>query len=318
MDIVKKTISVLLQDYLKISADESVTFLGHEKHSDILETAWKAGKRITKNVLCVRYSETNLTPPQNGFIKSICEPLLTSKAAIFFANEFLDETHFSEAMLQNSRIIIIQNTTALLKGNFLKSDAKKIVRKSRKLADLFTIGKTVTLSSPSGTNIKIDISKSNGVAHTGIPGEPSQIVLLPSGAASIGLTRSSIHGKIILDRIAGVKKKLAKPIILYVKDNQITQIKGAADAELLRKSLRKFGKDGRSITQMGVGTNDLIKLGYSDSEDEKHGGSVYFMLGDNKITKTHGKMLKAIKGLLLKPTLSVDGKLLVENGNILV
>lgn len=318
MDIIKKTISVLLRDYLKVQADEAITFLGHEKHSELLEVAWKAGKRLTKNVLCVKYSEANLTAPQNGFIKSICEPLLTSKTSIFFANDSLDETHFSDALLQNSRIIIIQNISALLKGNFLISDSKRIVRKSRKLADLFTIGKTFSLSSPSGTDIQIDISKSNGVAHTGIPGEPSQIVLLPSGAASINLTKSSLNGKIILDRIAGISKKLNTPITLYVNNNQISQIKGATEAEALRKSLRKFGKNGRTITQMGVGTNDFIKLGYSDSEDEKHAGSVYFILGENQVTKIHGKMLKAVKGLLLKPTLSVDGKLLVQDGKILV
>ncbi len=38
----------------------------------------------------------------------------------------------------------------------------------------------------------------------------------------------------------------------------------------------------------------------------------------NKTTKVHAKMVQAIKGILLKPTLSVDGKLIVEKGKVVV
>ena len=40
--------------------------------------------------------------------------------------------------------------------------------------------------------------------------------------------------------------------------------------------------------------------------------------GQNKTTKVHAKMVQAIKGILLKPTLSVDGKLIVEKGKVVV
>ena len=70
--------------------------------------------------------------------------------------------------------------------------------------------------------------------------------------------------------------------------------------------------------ELGIGTNPIARLIGNILEDEKVFGTVHIAFGSNA---TFGGLTQAgihIDGIILKPSLYLDEKLVVENGKILL
>ncbi|NIR52959.1 hypothetical protein GWO43_30485, partial [candidate division KSB1 bacterium] len=144
-----------------------------------------------------------------------------------------------------------------------------------------------------------------------------ELTFLPAGEACVTINKN-LDGCLVLDRIAGQKRELTKSIQLSIKNGHVTHIKGNEDAERLRRNLRRFGKSGRAVAEIGVGTNGHVSFGASAHEDEKVLGTAHISLGQDQLTKVKGKMLQSVKGIILNPTICIDGRLIVDNGKMLV
>ncbi|MFQ5824988.1 MAG: hypothetical protein ACE5JB_13110 [bacterium] len=311
-----KAARTILKECLNIKAQESVLIVTEESLREIGEALWNCAKKVSNYPLITRFSPKNLNLPE--LPAAVFSSLKNSDTVIFLTQKCVDEQMFEKARQNGTRFVVLQNTSKELIERSLEANYKLISNLSRRLADIFSIGKNLYLKTPSGTETQIAISRIKGNADTGLVHKAGELTYLPAGEACLYLPHNNIEGRIILDGIAGYKKFFAKPIVLFLKNGQITQIKGEKPAEQLRKDIRKFGKNGRRIHELGVGTNNKVALGNSAQEDEKALGTVHIVFGQKHITKVRGKIIPSIKGILLNPTLSVDGKLIVEDGNLSV
>lgn len=316
MTQVDKAARTILKICLGLTIQESVLIVTEESLWEIGESLWKYAKKLSKKPLITYFS------PRNSNLQALPDALSASykncDSVIFLTKKLVNQKIFDEARQNGTRIVVLQNASKELIERSLTANYNRISNLSRRLAEIFTIGKNLYLNSPSGTKAKISIVRKKGIADTGRVHNAGELTCLPAGEACIFLGNNQIEGRINLDGIAGYKKLFTKPIALFLKNNQITQIKGEKAAEQLRKELRKFGKFGRQIHEVGVGTNDKAMLGFSAQEDVKALGTVHVAFGQNRITKGRGKLIQSIKGILLNPTLSIDGKLIIEDGNVLV
>jgi len=310
----EKSTRAVLRNCFDLQPNESLLIVTDKSLTDEGETIWKTALRLSKNSLLLKFSNGSC----NKLPEAVQESLVQANACFVLTSKTLDEKAFDKARQNGSRILVLQNATRTLIERTFETNYKKINNLSRKIADLFSIGKLLHLQSPSGTEARLTISRVKGIAETGMVQQAGEFASLPAGEACVILNHKYISGVVIIDRIAGSKKKRVNPITLNIKDGEITQIKGGQEADVLRKAIRKFGPAGRQIYEFGVGTNPGVKLGNSAEEDEKALGTIHISFGQNKMTKVHAKTVQAIKGILLKPTLCVDGKLIIEKGNIVV
>lgn len=308
-----KSTRAVLKNCFDLKPDESLLIVTDKSLADVGETIWKTAIRISKNSLLLKFSNGT----DNQLPEAVQGALAQANACLILTSKALDEQTFDKARQNGSRILVLQNATRTLTERTFETNYKKITNISRKISDLFSIGKSLQLQSPSGTEAWLTISRIKGIAETGVVQQAGEFASLPAGEARVILNHKYINGVVTIDRVAGTKK-LANPITLNIKEGEITQIKGGQEANELRKAIRKFGPAGRQIYEFAVGTNPCVKLGNSAQEDEKTLGAIHISFGQNKTTKVHAKMVQAIKGILLKPTLRVDGKLIVENGKIVV
>lgn len=304
----------ILRNCLNLKSGESFLIITEESLADIGELIWAYAKRTTPNTVLMKFTHKGV----NGYNLSACihSSLLQANTTLILTPTCLYKKSFNEALKKGCRILTIQNASKALIERIFETNYKKVSNLSRKLADLFSIGKKLHLTSPTGTDLQIPISRIKGLPETGLVHAAGEITNLPAGEACLNIINEGINGKIAIDRIAGVKKKLAHPIILNINKGHVTQIKGKKEAEELRKNIRKFGKSGRKIQEFGVGTNYKVKWGDSGIEDEKVLGSVHISLGQDQATKN--KMVLALKAILLDTTLIIDGKRILEDGNFLV
>ena len=108
------------------------------------------------------------------------------------------------------------------------------------------------------------------------------------------------------------------PIKITVEKGYATKITGGTEARKLVKMLSKFGKKGRNIAELGIGTNDKVKLSGNLLEDEKVLGTVHIALGNNKSMGGNISVPIHVDGVIKKPTVYFDGKIIMKNGKLLI
>jgi len=107
-------------------------------------------------------------------------------------------------------------------------------------------------------------------------------------------------------------------IKIEVKDGFATKITGGRPAKKLNDMLDAVGKGARNIAEFGIGTNDSAKLSGVLLEDEKVMGTVHLALGNNITMGGTFNVPIHLDGIIKKPTVYLDGKLLMKSGKLLI
>jgi leucyl aminopeptidase (aminopeptidase T) len=108
-----------------------------------------------------------------------------------------------------------------------------------------------------------------------------------------------------------------EPITLEVEDGFATKITGGDEARTLIELTEPFGRDGRNIAELGIGTNDKAQLIGSALEDEKVMGTVHIALGDNVSMGGNVSLQSHLDMIIKAPTLLIDGKEIIKDGQLL-
>jgi leucyl aminopeptidase (aminopeptidase T) len=82
--------------------------------------------------------------------------------------------------------------------------------------------------------------------------------------------------------------------------------------------LDAVGKEARNIAEFGIGTNDSAKLSGVLLEDEKVMGTIHIALGNNVSMGGNVNIPIHLDGVVKKPTVWMDDKLLMKDGKLLV
>jgi leucyl aminopeptidase (aminopeptidase T) len=198
---------------------------------------------------------------------------------------------------------------------WLEAEQRRVRERSRKLADILTIGRALQLSTASGTSLKMSIAQNRGTAEMAPLLPEVFYTALPSGRAFVAPVVSSVQGEVFLNSVAGSRGASSQPIYLKIVDGRITLVKGGKGANELRRRLRQPGANARMVVEIGFGLNDKARLGNSEFEDEKVLGTAH--LGFGRST-TGGKIPEIYaRGILQAPSVTIDNKKIIEQGEIL-
>ncbi len=306
----------LLKNSLSLQPRETLLVAAEESAQEVGDALWHTSRKCVSESVLVKFSWRNGS--RHGLPAAVFQGLQQVDAAVILTPHLLLPASFEPVLAKRTRVLVVYNTTPGQLERSLQTAYGKISYRSRRLADIFSIGKKLRVTAPNGTDVTFDIARIKGKAETGLSQQAGELAYLPAGEACVLFNKSNAEGAIVLDRLAGRKKRLAHHITLRIKNGHITQIKGAAEADHLRKELRKIGTTGRGIFELGVGTNDRVEIGRSPQEDEKALGTVHVSIGKDFVTKSQGKLIQSVRGLVLSPTLTIDGRTIVEDGKILV
>ena len=200
----------------------------------------------------------------------------------------------------------------------LNADYKKISKLTIKLAKMMDKAKTVRVTAPNGTDITMSLEGRKGIASKGLFHKKGESGNLPTGEAYAAPVEGKTEGVFVADGSFAVIGILKTPIKIKVEKGLATEITGGKEAKQLIKMLSKFGKKGRNIAEIGIGTNDSAKLSGLLLEDEKVLGTVHIALGDNKSMGGKVNVPIHVDGVIKKPTVYFDGKIIMKNGKLLV
>ena len=200
----------------------------------------------------------------------------------------------------------------------LNADYKKIARLTIKLTKLLEKTKTVRVTAPNGTDIELEIAGRKAIQSKGLFHKKGESGNLPTGEAFVAPLEGKSNGIFVVDgSMAGIGV-VKNPIRIKVEKGYATKITGGTEARKLVRMLSKFGKKGRNIAELGIGTNDKAKLSGNLLEDEKVLGTVHIALGNNKSMGGNVSVPIHVDGVIKKPTVYFDNKMIMKNGKLLV
>ena len=220
------------------------------------------------------------------------------------------------ASKKGARTITLPGVTEEMLARAGNVDMQKMARITNKMTDILTIGSNVHITTPAGTDLRLTIKGKKGIADTGFVTEPGMTCNIPAGEAFLAPVEGSAEGILVVDGSMGQSGIIKKPIKMYVSKGFVTKILGNREARLLRKQLAPFGKMGRNIAEFGIGTNPKAKLTGKVLEDEKILGTIHIALGNNLTMGGTCDVGSHLDGILLRPKVTIDEKVILSGGKI--
>lgn len=200
----------------------------------------------------------------------------------------------------------------------LAADYAAVGVRSRKYADALTRGSIVKITNSDGTDITMSLEGRVGEADAGIYHNPGDFGNLPAGEAYIAPLEGTADGVFVVDGAMAGPSYLGERVRIRVRDGYATDIEGGAAADALRAMIDPLGCPARNIAELGIGTNEKAKITGTVLEDEKVMGTIHIALGDNSHMGGTVAVPSHLDGIVLAPTVVVDGVTIMESGKLIL
>jgi leucyl aminopeptidase (aminopeptidase T) len=145
-------------------------------------------------------------------------------------------------------------------------------------------------------------------------------VLYPTGELNVAPVEYSANGKLVIDLTMHSLGRLRDPIELTIEAGRVVSIDGGAEAHALRTYLAEYGDENAYLcpAEASVGVNRKALIRGVQREDKNIFGAMHFGLGTN--IDVGGTIHSSIHmdGVILQPTLYVDGEMRIKDGEFLV
>lgn len=322
-----KTARSAIEDCLRIKPGETVTIVTDTEISPLvyhsLAGAVIAAGGIPTIVIMEPLAHVNAEPPaavaaamreSDAFINACSRTISHTKARLAAQLEYKRRT-----------LNMATATEDMLINGASTADYKKVREIGRKVVDVLNKGKQVRVVSDYGTDVTFSI-EGRPVKVLFEPLDASnyeQSALFPGGETPLCPVEGTTNGTIVIDRFILDIGLLSKPVTWKVRDGKVYEITGGFEADQLKEYLRKYGDENSLyIGEFSIGINYAARSIGSNLEDKQSYGSVHIGIGSgvpnlpHYSPKYHSKT--HIDGLMFKPTVFVDGKVLVDKGEIVV
>lgn len=201
----------------------------------------------------------------------------------------------------------------------MRADYHEIARLTEKISAILSEGKMAYLTTPAGTDIRLPIDGIKAISSTGLVLEPGKFGNLPSGESYLMPKEGESEGVYVVDgSLAGIGLISGEPIKITVEKGMAVKIEGGDQARQFDKTVSSLGEKARTLAELGVGTNSMAEIKGTILEDEKVMGTVHLALGNNVSMGGTSNVGFHVDGILLKPTLKIDGRKILENGKMLI
>lgn len=297
-----------------IKPDERVLVVTDPTKRNEAAIFFESAKKYSNLVTCMVF---------DGMHENAQEPPTEIALAMRETDILLLVTHYSlshtkarhEATVAGVRIASLPGITMDMMKRTLTADPSGFTNQTLRLADLLTNHEIVTITSDAGTNISFSIKGRNGIPDTGILDIAGEFGNLPAGESFVAPVEGTAHGTIVIDgAIADIE--LDETVFLTIEKGNITAIKGNIAAKELERRINLVGPKARILCELGIGTNPTAILCPNVLEAEKVYGTCHIAFGNNSGFGGTNSVLFHTDVVLKNPTLSLDGKIILENNSL--
>jgi leucyl aminopeptidase (aminopeptidase T) len=315
-DDLQRAVSAVVNDCLGVSPGEEVLVIANPATLGLGERLrGEAGRAGADGVLALMAER----------VTHAAEPPATIAAAMRSADVVLAPTVQSlshtaarkAASEAGARIATLPGVTEEMLARVMSADMAELRRRGHAIAAILDAGSEAHLTCPNGSDLRMGLEGRNAIPDAGELTERAAFGNLPCGEGFVSPDDRACAGTLVVDgTIAGVGIP-DEPVRLTVEEGRLVDASGEEGARLV-ELLTADSEDGRTIAELGVGTNEKAKLTGNVLEDEKLLGTVHVAFGASEAIGGRIQVPVHLDCVVMKPTLTVDGTDVVRDGELVV
>jgi leucyl aminopeptidase (aminopeptidase T) len=224
----------------------------------------------------------------------------------------------NQATLAGARIASLPGITEEIFTRAIAADYDGLQRVGRALAAKLSQADVCRVTTPGGTDVKLSLSGRQAICDDGDLRELAAWGNLPAGEAFIAPVEDEVCGTIVFDGSLAGWGLLDEPLTAELVRGRLATAKGGAAAEWLLETLEAGGPYGRTIAELGIGTNGAAVVSGVILEDEKAEGTAHFAFGANTSFGGINEAAVHIDGLVRGAAVELDGLQVLRNGRLVV
>ncbi|MFC7395438.1 aminopeptidase [Scopulibacillus cellulosilyticus] len=306
----------LLKTNLNLQSQETVLVVTDTTRTDIAQVFFEAGQALASEAQLLVMAPRTKSGEEPPVLVS--EAMKHADIVLCITEHSLTHTNArKEASKRGARVATMPGVTMdMLTEGALTADYAEVKHLCQTVSEKLNPGKSVTILTGENKEYQLELSIDGrkSIDSTGIFQNPGESGNLPSGESYLAPVEGTTNGQILINgSISGIGK-LSEPVLLTVKDGRLEDATG----EEGKKLLEMLGSGlGRSVGELGIGTNPAARVTGNILEDEKVYGTIHVAFGTNI---TFGGTVEAgvhIDCVVLKPELSVDGEAVVKDEKVI-
>jgi leucyl aminopeptidase (aminopeptidase T) len=215
-----------------------------------------------------------------------------------------------------ARIATLPGVTEETLARVMSADTEGLRRKGAAVAAVLEDGSEARITCARGSDLRLDLSGRSAISDDGDLRERGAFGNLPCGEGFIAPIETAGEGTLFVDgTISGIPKD--ETVELRVEGGNMVSAGGEAGARLL-ETLRSAGPGGTGVAELGIGTNEKAILTGNLIEDEKILGSCHVAFGASAGIGGVVQVPVHIDCVVMKPTVEIDGRALIRDGELAV
>ncbi len=192
----------------------------------------------------------------------------------------------------------------------LAADYNEVRKLCSKMNEAVMRAKTFRITSKTGTLAELQLGNYKWDSDIGIFHKKGDFGNLPAGEVSTSPNEGTTNGMIVFDQMGKYKN-----VKLTVRNSVAERIEGNPE---LQEIVNKLGVKAQTIGEVGIGCNPKAKIIGNVLEDEKVFGTMHIALGNNIFYGGKNDVEFHQDGVIDKPTLVADGRVLIRDGKWMI
>ncbi|MDR7434810.1 MAG: hypothetical protein QN189_06745 [Armatimonadota bacterium] len=256
-------------------------------------------------------------------VKSVVEVPRAVRAALEGADAILVCTPWifphelrRQALAAGARLLSLCGVTDAMLLRAAQVDYTRLAEVTRSAADAFAAARTMTVTTPAGTDIHARIEGRRVVSLDGIAIRSGTASALPAGVVAVTPVPGSVEGRLVLDGSIEGLGLVEEPAVLTVEAGRVTAISGGETGRWLEAQWGAEPPGARVVAELGIGTNPFAQYCGRLVEDERVAGSAHVGFGQN--THLGGEVTEGTHrdATMREPTVRLDTRVIVRDGRL--
>lgn len=298
-----------------IGATDDVLVLCNEEQRAVAESLARVARESARSVRLLEYatlSRDGEEPP-----RSVADAMVKATAIFACASFSISHTRARrEATARRARIATMPGITPATFRRALEVDYGELARVTERIAARLSTAGSCRITSPAGTDLVLDLDGRTAISDDGNLQAEAAWGNLPAGEAFIAPVEGAGEGPIVFDGALAGYGMLREPLVVTVAGGLAIHADGDAAAWLLG-TLDAGGRGGRLLAELGIGTNPRATLTGNILEDEKAVGTAHLAFGTNVTFGGTNLASVHIDGMVVRPTIEVDGRPWILDGALI-
>jgi len=316
MSDLDRAVAAVIEDCLAVKEGEDVVVVCNPATESLAERLRAGAESVGAEAVLTMMAERHQhgeEPPG-----SVAAAMLEADVLLVPTVQSLSHTAARKAATDaGARAATLPGATEEMLARVMSANMEELRRRGNELADLLTAGSEAHITSAEGSDLTLNIEGRDGIPDSGQLGEPGAFGNLPCGEGFISPHHDSGSGKLVVDGVIASIGIPEKPVELTVEDGALVDATGDMGEELMRQ-LTAAGRDGTRVAELGIGTNEKAILTGELLEDEKLLGTVHVAFGASAGIGGKIQVPVHLDCVVMKPTLTVDGREVIRDGELLV